>query len=58
LVAGGIGGDAIAEAFASALSRMIQIWQTRQRPFIATVTSQGKVVLIEGGSRFGAVKRS
>jgi hypothetical protein len=37
---------------------MIQIWQTRQRPFIATVTSQGKVVLIEGGSRFGAVKRS
>jgi len=58
LVAGGIGGDAIAEAFARALPQMVRIWNTRLRPFIATVTAQGKVTVIEGGGRAGAVRRS
>ena len=58
LVAGGIGGDAIAEAFARALPQMVRIWNTRLRPFIATVTAQGKVSVIEGGGRAGAVRRS
>jgi hypothetical protein len=58
LVAGGIGGDAIAGAFARALPRMIRIWHTRERPFIATVTAQGNVSMIEGGSRRGAVNRN
>lgn len=57
LAAGGLGGDAIAAAFARALPRMIRIWHTRARPFIATVTSQGKVVVVEGGERSGAVRR-
>lgn len=57
LVAGGLGGEAIAEAFARALRRMISIWQTRARPFIATVTAQGNVTVIEGGQRRGSIRR-
>jgi hypothetical protein len=57
LAAGGMGGDAIADAFGRALPRMVRIWQTRSRPFIATVTSSGRVTLLEGGRRRGAVKR-
>ena len=57
LVAGGIGGDAVAEAFARALPAMIRIWQTRSRPFIATVTAQGRVTVLAGGGRSGGVKR-
>jgi hypothetical protein len=37
---------------------MVRIWNTRLRPFIATVTAQGKVSVIEGGGRAGAVRRS
>lgn len=57
LVAGGLGGDAIADAFVRALSTMVRIWHTRTRPFLATVTARGKVTLIEGGRRIGGVKR-
>jgi hypothetical protein len=57
LAAGGLGGDAIADAFARALPRMIRIWNTRERPFIATVNAQGVVTLIEGGARLAALKR-
>jgi hypothetical protein len=57
LAAGGMGGDAVATAFARALPRMIAIWQSRERPFIATVTAQGKVTIVEGGNRRGAVRR-
>lgn len=57
LVAGGLGGDAIADAFVRALPTMVRIWHTRTRPFLATVTAQGKVTLIEGGRRIGGVKR-
>jgi hypothetical protein len=58
LAAGGLGGDAIAEAYARALPTMIRIWQARSRPFIATVTGQGKVTLMEGGARMGAIRRA
>jgi hypothetical protein len=51
------GGDAIAEALALALPRMIRIWNTRARPFIATVNARGDVTVIEGGARRGAIKR-
>lgn len=34
-----------------------RIWNTRSRPFIATVSAQGAVTLIEGGARLGAMKR-
>jgi PIN like domain len=57
LAASGLGGDAIAEALAQALPRMIKIWNTRARPFIATVNARGVVTLIEGGARLAAVKR-
>jgi hypothetical protein len=57
LVAGGLGGDAIADAFVRALPTMVRIWHTRTRPFLAAVTAQGKVTLIEGGRRIGGVKR-
>ena len=50
-------GRSDCRAFARALPRMIQIWQTRQRPFIATITAQGKVTLIESGNRLGGAKR-
>jgi hypothetical protein len=56
-VAGGLGGDAIADAFVRALPMMARIWHTRTRPFLAAVTAQGKVTLIEGGRRIGGVKR-
>jgi len=55
--ASGLGGDAIADAFARALPRMIQVWSTRARPFIATVNARGIVTLIEGGARLAALKR-
>ena len=57
LAAAGLGGDAIAEALALALPRMIRIWNTRARPFIATVNARGDVTVIEGGARRGAIKR-
>lgn len=57
LVAGGIGGEAIGEAFARALTSMERIWRTRARPFIATVSAQGDVRVIEGGGRAAAIKR-
>jgi hypothetical protein len=57
LAAGGMGGDAIAEAFGRALPKMVRLWQTRSRPFIATVTAQGTLNLMEGGGRRGGVKR-
>lgn len=57
LVAGGLGGEAIATAFARALPRMIAIWHTRTRPFIATVTGQGTVTVVEGGERRGGIRR-
>jgi hypothetical protein len=56
-VAAGLGGDAIANAFDHALPRMIRIWQTRTRPFIAAVNAQGAVTVIEGGARRAAIKR-
>ena len=52
-----MGGEAVATAFARALPRMIAIWQSRERPFIATVTAQGKVTIVEGGQRRGAIRR-
>ena len=58
LVAGGLGGDGVADAFVRALSTMIRIWHTRSRPFIATVTAQGRVSVIAGGGRLGGVRRS
>ncbi len=57
LVAGGLGGDATADAFARALPAMVRVWRTRKRPFLAAVTAQGKVTLIEGGRRIGGVRR-
>jgi PIN domain-containing protein len=57
LTASGLGGDAIAEAFARALPRMVRIWNTRGRPFIAMVSAHGGVKVIEGGARLAAVKR-
>lgn len=56
LVAGGLGGDSIADAFVRGLPTMVRICHTRMRPFLATVTAQGKVTLIEGGQRLGGVK--
>ena len=57
LSASGLGGDAIADALVRALPRMIQVWNQRERPFIATVNARGVVTLIEGGARLAAVKR-
>ena len=57
LAAGGLCGDATADAFARALPRMIRVWNTRTRPFIAIVTANGKVTLMEGGPRKGGIKR-
>ena len=57
LVAGGVGGEAVAEAFARALPTMVRMCHTRARPFIATVSAAGKVTLLEGGERRGGVKR-
>ena len=57
LTASGLGGDAIAEAFVRALPRMIRIWSTRGRPFVAMVSAQGAVTVIEGGERLAALKR-
>jgi PIN like domain len=57
LAASGLGGDAIADALARALPRMIRIWNTRARPFIAMVNAHGVVTLIEGGARLAALKR-
>jgi hypothetical protein len=36
---------------------MIRMWNTRARPFIATVNAHGVVTLIEGGARLAAHKR-
>jgi hypothetical protein len=36
---------------------MLRIWNTRARPFIATVSARGAVTVIEGGARLGAIKR-
>jgi len=58
LAASGLGGDAIAEAFVRALPHMIRIWNTRARPFIATVSARGSVTVVDGGARMGAIKRS
>ena len=58
LAASGVGGDAIAEALVRALPQMIRIWNTRARPFIATVSARGSVTIVEGGARMGAIKRS
>jgi len=57
LAAAGLGGDAIAEALVLALPLMIRIWNTRTRPFIATVNARGDVAVIEGGGRRAAIKR-
>ena len=57
LAAGGLGGDATAEAIARALPRMIAIWTTRSRPFVASINVQGDVTLLEGGARLGAIKK-
>ncbi len=57
LTASGLGGDAIADAFVRALPRMIRIWNTRGRPFVAMVSAQGAVTVIEGGERLAALKR-
>jgi hypothetical protein len=57
LTASGLGGDAIAEAFARTLPRMVRIWNTRARPFVAMVSAQGAVTVIEGGARLAAIKR-
>jgi hypothetical protein len=57
LTAGGLGGEAIADAFARALPKMVRVWHTRTRPFLATVTAQGLVSVIEGGERRGGIKR-
>jgi len=57
LAASGMGGDSIAEAFVRALPQMIRIWQTRARPFIATVSARGSVTIVEGGARTSAIKR-
>jgi hypothetical protein len=57
LTAGGLGGEAIAEAFARALPKMVRVWHTRARPFLATVSAQGLVNVVEGGQRRGGLKR-
>jgi hypothetical protein len=57
LAAAGLGGDAIAEAIASALPQMVRIWNSRARPFIAIVSARGAVTVIEGGARLAAIKR-
>lgn len=53
----GLGGDALAEAFARALPQMIRVWNSRSRPFIATVSARGAVTVIEGGARLAAIRR-
>ena len=57
LVASGPRGEAIAEAFARAQPRMIRFWQMRARPFIAAVSAQGNVTMLEGGARRCSIGR-
>lgn len=57
LTGGEMRGAEIAEAFAIALPKMTKLFQTRERPFIATVSAAGGVTIAAGGARAGGVRR-
>ena len=40
-----------------ALPKITQLVRTRARPFIATVSRQGQIVIIQGGARRGGVRK-
>lgn len=40
-----------------ALPKLTQLVRTRARPFIATVSRQGQIVIIQGGARRGGVRK-
>lgn len=53
----GVTGTEMAEILVKALPKMIRQVETRQRPFVATVSRSGEITIKVGGARRGGVRR-
>jgi hypothetical protein len=51
-------GADMGRLLAAAIPKLTTLIRSRARPFIATITRQGQVTIIQGGERRGGVRRS
>lgn len=57
VTAGGLTGKEMAELISAAMPRIERVVAKQARPFIATITRGGEVLLKAGGGRRGGIKR-
>ena len=58
LTATDLTGADMGSLLVTALSRLSTIVRSRARPFIATISRQGQVAIIQGGARRGGIRRT
>lgn len=58
LTATDLTGADMGRLLVTALPKLTQLVRSRARPFIATISRQGQVTIIQGGARRGGVRRT
>jgi hypothetical protein len=58
LTATDLTGEAMARLLVTCIPRLTTFARSRARPFIATISRQGQVTIIQGGVRRGGIRKT